>query len=97
MTGYQVDLAELENIHARLRGFVGFLDETLAALQQRVGALQQNWTGAAADAQAAAFANWATAAGEVIDSIEAMRTAAADAHQRYTAAIDTNLRTLGRR
>jgi hypothetical protein len=38
-----------------------------------------------------------TAAAEAAASITTMRQAAADAHSRYTRAIETNLQTLGRK
>ncbi|WP_069160745.1 WXG100 family type VII secretion target [Nocardia altamirensis] len=97
MDGYRVDLAELENIDTRIAGFTGFLTETLTGLQQRIATLQQTWTGAAADAQAAAFRQWVAAATEAAEGIETMRQAAEDARTRYTTAVETNLRTLGRR
>ncbi|MBW0269982.1 hypothetical protein ATM97_02310 [Nocardia sp. MH4] len=62
---FRADLAELEQMVARVSGFVGFLNDSLDGLQQRIAAVQQNWTGAAADAQAEAFRDWATGATDV--------------------------------
>ncbi|MFE3545542.1 WXG100 family type VII secretion target [Nocardia sp. NPDC059177] len=95
--GYQVNLAELEQITARVGGFVGFLNDSLSGLKQRTNAVQQTWNGTAADAQAAAFQKWLTGATEVAEGIDAIRRTAQEAHDRYTTAVETNLRMLGRR
>lgn len=93
---FQVDLADLENITARVSGFIGFLSDSLAGLETRMAALHQTWSGDAATAQADAFRKWATGATDVAEGIDAMREAAAAAHERYTSAIAANLRMLGR-
>ncbi|MFD4428680.1 WXG100 family type VII secretion target [Nocardia sp. NPDC058497] len=93
---FRVDLVELEQIVSRVTGFVGFLADSLDGLQQRIGAVQQNWSGAAADAQAEAFRGWHAGATDVADGIDTMRQAAQDAHDRYTAALAANLAMLGR-
>lgn len=93
---FQVDLNELDNITARAAGFIGFLGDSLTALEQRVATLQQSWTGDAADAQVDAFRQWAAGAADVRDGIEAMRQAALAAHERYSSAVDANRRMLGR-
>lgn len=95
--GYRVNLDDLEQITARMRGFSGFLSDTLQGLQLRMAALHQTWSGDAATAQNESFAQWMTAAGEVAMGIAAMRDASADAHSSYIDAIETNLRTLGLR
>ena len=58
--------------------------------------LQQSWSGEAATAQADAFRQWATGATDVAEGIENMRQAALAAHDRYTAAIETNRQMFGR-
>ncbi|MFD9551185.1 WXG100 family type VII secretion target [Nocardia salmonicida] len=97
MDGYRVNLDELEQITARMRGFSGFLADTLQGLQLRMTALHQTWSGDAATAQNEAFTQWMTAAGEVAEGVAAMRDASAEAHASYIDAIETNLRTLGLR
>ncbi|ONM48709.1 WXG100 family type VII secretion target [Nocardia donostiensis] len=94
---FQVDLNELDNITARAAGFIGFLADSLTALEQRIATLQQTWTGEAAIAQADAFRQWATGATDVSEGIEAMRQAALAAHGRYTSAAEANLKMLGRK
>lgn len=93
---FRVDLDELEQITARVSGFIGFLKDSLDGLDQRIAAVQKNWNGAAADAQAEAFREWSTGATDVAEGIEMMRQAVRSAHDRYTAAIEANLQMLGR-
>ncbi|SUE30004.1 WXG100 family type VII secretion target [Nocardia farcinica] len=93
---FRVDLNELDNIIARLAGFVGFLTDSVGGIQQRTTSLQTTWTGQTATAAQEAFANWAVGARDVADGIETMRAAAAAARDRYDAAISANLEMLGR-
>ncbi|WP_433576077.1 WXG100 family type VII secretion target [Nocardia brasiliensis] len=93
---FRVDLAELEDIQARIRGFVGFLSDSLAEIQQRTSAAQANWNGPSALAAEAAFTRWLAGANDVAEGIEAMRAAANAAHTRYTNAVAANLAMLGR-
>ncbi|WP_157103829.1 WXG100 family type VII secretion target [Nocardia harenae] len=94
---FRVDLNELDAATARVAGFIGFLSDSLAGLEQRMGALQQNWQGQTAVAQAQAFEQWRTGATDVVEGIDAMRQASIDAHGRYSSAVEANLRMLGRR
>ncbi|MFC8383543.1 WXG100 family type VII secretion target [Nocardia sp. NPDC057272] len=93
---FRADLADLEQIVTRVSGFVGFLTDSLDGLQQRINAVQQNWSGAAADAQAEAYREWHSGATDVAEGIETMRQAAQAAHDRYSAALAANLGMLGR-
>ncbi|QLY30031.1 WXG100 family type VII secretion target [Nocardia huaxiensis] len=93
---FRVDLTELDNITARVAGFVGFLNDSLTGIQQRTTAVQSGWSGPSAVAADDAFKQWMTGAQDVSEGIDAMRVAAAAAHQRYTEAVATNLEMLGR-
>ncbi|MBF6124812.1 WXG100 family type VII secretion target [Nocardia brasiliensis] len=93
---FQVKLADLEHITARLDGFIGFLSESLTGLQQRIDTVQQSWNGSTADAQSEAFRLWMTGATDVTEGITAMKQAAVDARDRYSSAAAANLRMLGR-
>ncbi len=93
---FQVDLAELDNITARVGNFIGFLADSLTALEQRMAALHTTWGGEAATAQRDAFRQWAAGVTDAAEGIDAMRNAARAAHDRYTAAIETNRVILGR-
>ncbi|WP_225728324.1 MULTISPECIES: WXG100 family type VII secretion target [unclassified Nocardia] len=93
---FRVDLEELDDIANQLKGFVGFLTESVTGVQQRTAALQSTWTGASAAAASEAFTKWVTGAQEVAEGIETMRTTAIAAKERYQAAVTTNLQMLGR-
>ncbi|KAF0836741.1 WXG100 family type VII secretion target [Nocardia caishijiensis] len=92
---FSVDLDELVQLITRVSGFVGFLNDSLDGLEQRIAVVQQTWHGRAADAQAAAFREWHHGATEVADGIDSMRAAVQAAHSRYTAAIEVNRKMLG--
>ncbi|MFI5719828.1 WXG100 family type VII secretion target [Nocardia sp. NPDC051750] len=94
---FQVDLDQLDNLTARAANFIGFLNDSLTGLEQRMAALQHTWTGDAALAQANAFRQWSTGATDVREGVDTMRQAALDAHTRYTTAIQTVQRILGPR
>ncbi len=94
--GYAVDLDHLDTVTSAIGGLHGFIGDSLAGLEQRIAAAHQCWTGDGADTHRLAHQQWMTAAGEVHDGIEAMRTAAAAAHGHYSDAVAANLRLLGR-
>ncbi|GGK67632.1 WXG100 family type VII secretion target [Nocardia camponoti] len=92
---FSFDLDELDQLAARVNGFIGFLAESLDGLDKRMAAIQQNWQGAAAEAQEQAFRKWAIGAAEVLEGITEMRAAVVTAHDAYKAASDANLRMSG--
>ncbi|WP_459548330.1 WXG100 family type VII secretion target [Nocardia sp. X0981] len=94
---FQVDLDELDNLTARAANFIGFLNDSLTGLEQRMAALHQTWSGDAAIAQADAYRQWSAGATDVAEGVDAMRRAAVDAHARYTSAIQTVQRMFGPR
>ncbi|MFF5037456.1 WXG100 family type VII secretion target [Nocardia salmonicida] len=93
---YRVDLDDLDEISTQLKGFVGFLTDSIAGIQQRTTGLQGAWSGTSADAANAAFSKWITGAQDVAEGIDTMRTAALAARDRYNTAVATNLQMLGR-
>ncbi|WP_433600520.1 WXG100 family type VII secretion target [Nocardia sp. CA-135953] len=93
---YQVDLDHLDDVTARIGGLNDFLQESIREIDERMAVMQQSWNGHAADKQAEAHREWATAAQEVREGIEAMQAAARTAHTAYNDAVTENLRTLGR-
>lgn len=93
---YRVDLNELENVTDRVAGFVGFLEQSLDGIQQRITAVQSSWTGPSATAANEAFTQWLAGAQEVSEGITTMRQSAVAARDRYNAAVAANLQMLGR-
>lgn len=94
--GYSVDLDHLDEVMAKIGGLVGFITDSLEGLDQRLAAAHQSWSGQAADAHATAHTTWAASAQQAREGIDAMRAAAANAHEQYSDALATNLRMLGR-
>ena len=93
---FEVDLAELDRIVARLSGLAGFLHDHLNELDIKVKTLQSggSWESTAASAYNDAHSQWLASAKEFADGVAAMSDAAKKAHGRYTTAIGTNRRTL---
>ncbi|MBF6126594.1 WXG100 family type VII secretion target [Nocardia brasiliensis] len=93
---YRVDLAHLESVTARIGGLTGFVEQSLREVDERVVNVQAGWSGTAADAHAAAHAEWSAAAVKVNDGLTKMKQAAATARQSYEMGTSANLSALGR-
>ena len=89
---YAVDLDELLATLDTLGGCGSELDELLSEIAARVALLHDTWSGLAADAQAAAQAEWEAGFREMREGLAAMRAAGSTAHDNYRAAADTNVR-----
>ncbi|MBP1159792.1 WXG100 family type VII secretion target [Rhodococcus sp. PvR099] len=93
---FTVDLEQLDHVIARIAGLVGFVEENLDELENRVAGLPASWTGKAATAHADAHRKWEAGAKDLREGLDAMRTAARQAHEQYTGAVSANLQMLGR-
>ncbi|WP_308115571.1 MULTISPECIES: WXG100 family type VII secretion target [unclassified Rhodococcus (in: high G+C Gram-positive bacteria)] len=94
MTGYRVDLAELDAVVERLTRLAEATRVALDDVSVRVSALP--WEGTAAEAHRAAQSAWSAGAREMAVGVETMRDAARRAHSSYTAALESNSRMFGR-
>lgn len=92
---FVVDLDELLATVDELDRCGEELDALLADVAARVVALHGTWSGLAADAQAAAQAEWEAGFREMREGLAAMRAAGATAHDNYRCAADTNVRMWG--
>ncbi|MEV4155562.1 WXG100 family type VII secretion target [Nocardia salmonicida] len=92
---FTFDIDELDQLISRANGFIGFLTDSLDGINNRIASIQQNWQGAAADAQEEAYREWATGAGTVIEGLAQMYNAAVTARDAYSAAAEANLRMSG--
>lgn len=90
--GFAVDLDELLDVVDELVRCGVALDALLDDVVGRVAALQQTWSGSAADAQAGAQAEWERGFREMSAALAVMRSAADTAHDNYERAATTNLR-----
>ncbi|MEV6214915.1 WXG100 family type VII secretion target [Nocardia sp. NPDC051833] len=92
---FTFDIDELDQLISRANGFIGFLTESLDAINDRVAAMQQNWQGTAAEAQEQAYREWATGAATVFEGLTQMYNATVTARDAYSAAAAANLRMSG--
>ncbi|MEU4345338.1 WXG100 family type VII secretion target [Nocardia sp. NPDC023852] len=96
MTEYRVDLAHLDDVTTRMEGLNGFVADSLREVEQRIAAVQGNWSGVSAAAHATAHAEWTASAAEIRDGLQKMRAAATAARAQYEAAAAANAAMLGR-
>ena len=89
---YTVDLEELLDTVGELARCGEALDALLDQVAARVAALHGGWSGRAADAQAAAQAEWEGGFRSMRTALGEMRAAAEVAHSNYADAADANLR-----
>ena len=87
---YAVDLAELDDVIARMTHFQELLDRQLTHLDTTVAHLHLTWTGVAATAQKAAHEEWTSGAREMHEGLGEMIAAARLAHELYQAAVAAN-------
>ncbi len=93
MTKYKVDLAELDAVIASLDAFAKTFATQLGELDTAISALQADWLGEAATAQAVAHRKIAAGASEMHSGLTGLHAVARHAHASYTAAIQANVAT----
>ncbi|MCX5045077.1 WXG100 family type VII secretion target [Aldersonia sp. NBC_00410] len=91
---FEFDLDEIDRVTSAVRGFGGFVTDLLESLDARVAQLIQEgkWSGYAADAYADEHRDWAVAVREIVDGLTDMETAARNAHESYSTAMEANRR-----
>ncbi|BAD59253.1 WXG100 family type VII secretion target [Nocardia farcinica] len=98
MTGeYSVDLAALEDLTARLRGYHSFVLDNLGELRRQTESLSTTWTGAAAEAFAAAHLDWNDSVAYLTEGLERLESASVHAYQSYSNVVEINRKMVGRR
>lgn len=93
MTRFKVDLDELDAVITSLDGFGTTLASNLAELDSAITALQADWLGDAAHAQAVAHRRIATGAREMHRAVLELHAVAKKAHASYSAAVTANQQT----
>lgn len=93
MTRFKVDLDELDRVVGSLDSFGKTLSTKLAELQEALDALQKDWQGEAADAQAEVHRKLATGAQEMHTALLGLHAAARHAHGSYLGAVRANQQT----
>jgi uncharacterized protein YukE len=102
MTEYRVDTNALDELNAQLRNLLGFTEDALVQVQQRMNALHDGdgaaepWTGETAAAARDAMNRWVNGAQKMRDGLAKMEAASKTAHDSYAAGVTAILSTLDR-
>ncbi|MFI5721107.1 WXG100 family type VII secretion target [Nocardia sp. NPDC051750] len=102
MSQHRVDTDQLDALNAQLRGLLGFTEDQLTQLQQRMAALHNGdgtsgpWTGETAEAARAAMDTWNAGAQKMRDGLAKMEAAGKNAHDSYTSTFAAILARLDR-
>lgn len=92
MTRVAVDLHRLAEFVDHLERFQAMLRRAQDETDGRVRELHTTWSGTAAQAQAAAHAQWSAGSHEVRQALAELRVIAGTAHGNYAAAVEANRR-----
>lgn len=102
MSQYHVDTEQLDALTIQLRGLLGFTDDALVQLRQRMDRLHNGdgdtapWTGDTAAAARDAMTTWTTGAQKMRDGPAEMEAASKTAHDSYTTVFAAILARLDR-
>jgi WXG100 family type VII secretion target len=92
---FSVNIDDLDQLVARLSGLVGFIEDHLDEIDDKVATLTgTGWEGVAAQAYSDAHRQWVTGAREFTDGVRNMSDAAGRARTRYSTAADINKQML---
>jgi WXG100 family type VII secretion target len=92
---FSVDLDKLEDLAARVRGYMAAVADRLAELEAKAKEVEGVWVGAAAVAYGEAHTEWLAGVADMQDGLVALETALKNAHEGYTNAASQTLRILG--
>jgi|KBSSwiStaDraftv2_1062776.scaffolds.fasta_scaffold2160300_2 WXG100 family type VII secretion target len=91
MSGYRVDLDQLDGFVARVAAFEKRAEQIAESVDGQVDQLHDgHWLGAAAAAHRAKHDEWMAAEAEMREALVRLRDAARTAHQNYSDAVNTN-------
>ncbi|MBF6349007.1 WXG100 family type VII secretion target [Nocardia flavorosea] len=102
MSRHRVDTEALDALNAQLRGLLGFTDDQLTQIQQRMNLLHNGhgtsgpWTGDTADAARTTMDTWNAGAQKMRDGLAKMEAAGKTAHDSYTSTFAAILARLDR-
>lgn len=88
---FSVDTDGLDQVIVHLSATEAALGQLAIDIDQRVAALQQEWSGLAADAQAAAHQEWASGLATMREALGLLRKAGRAAENAYRGAATANL------
>lgn len=90
MTGYAVDLEQLDLLVGRLAAFEQALEGVRDDVESRMRRLGVMWTGLAAAEHQAAASTWAAGEATARSALRELRSAVATARANYAAALQAN-------
>lgn len=92
---FTVDLDKLDALAARIRGFAGFVDDQLKALDGQAKQSEAHWTGSAATAYSDAHREWLQGAAELAHGLKTLEDTVKHVHEAHTTAVADNRKILG--
>ncbi|WP_069161951.1 WXG100 family type VII secretion target [Nocardia altamirensis] len=92
---FSVDLDQLEQLAARMRGYKAAVADRLAELEAKAKEVEGVWVGSAAVAYSDAHREWAAGVTDMQDGLAALEDALKKAHESYTNAASQARRILG--
>lgn len=101
MSQHHVDTDQLDALNAQLRNLLGFTEDALMQVQQRMNRLHDGdgatepWTGETAEAARTAMDTWTRGAQKVRDGLSKMEQAGKTAHDSYVEGIAAVLDRVG--
>lgn len=91
MTGYQVDVGELDAVLASMRACGRELAELADVVQTETRDLHERWAGLAREAHAASYGRWRSGFTEMSAALAGLHGVAEAARANYVAAVEANL------
>ncbi|MFI1461235.1 WXG100 family type VII secretion target [Nocardia carnea] len=93
-SAFKVDLARLDQLAIHLADLASHLTEQLDLIDDKVANIDGVWEAVAAAAYRDAHALWSVGAREFVTGVTDMSTAAREAYDEYTSAIEFNRKLL---
>ncbi|MFB7721458.1 WXG100 family type VII secretion target [Nocardia sp. NPDC056100] len=84
------DLAEMQQLIDRAAQIETAIEQRLADIEQKLGALHVQWSGIAASAHSSAHSRWVSAARELHKALADLRTGTDQARSIYSGVVTTN-------
>ncbi|MCG5433835.1 WXG100 family type VII secretion target [Mycobacterium sp. MYCO198283] len=94
MSGYRVNLAQLQLFVDTLAAFERRAEEVAARVDAEVAGLHLVWSGQGAAAHHTAHEQWLRGAAQMREALTELRAAAHTAYEAYTGAVQANLAML---
>ena len=91
MTAYEVQVDDLGEVVAQMAACQRRLLELATDVEGLQATLESDWSGAAADAQAASYRRWRDDCAAMVTALAGLRAVAATAEEHYRGAVAANV------